>query len=404
MKKLWMLPIFAFGILVGWSARGGGTSQPQAEISQVRPTKAQRPQERAVEKSGHDAKWQVFGKRAKDLKDKEMDAVVNQLPPNDRMSAIGALAAQAGLWGLNSNVRSMMEKILATWADENFDEAWISAQNEKNPDLRNFMMKRVLDKLSDKDPDRAFAIHLEQKAIDPDFNSNAQDRFLSAKLQLGAEEFLGALSQTKFGNSSTGLNLENFPDDFDYRMLADGLSKLLKEHQYPAQFPTSFYMKWARKDPEAVYAWWAGNTSPPFSDLNKIIEGIESRAPSSSVGWIASKLQEPDAPRKKIIEELSNSSAWLAKTNINSIAQALPDEAASDTFLTEILVTNRFGDSAHNYEYVLGGLSSPEARLKAFQQMAEKHNTPRIEGISDAQLQTWGVTREQVRQALGKQD
>ena len=403
MKKLWMLPIFAVGILVGWTTRGGGTSQPQAEISHVRPTKAPRPQERSVEKSEHDAKWQVFGKRAKDLKDEEIDAALKDLAPKDRMSAVQALASQAGLNGLTSNVRSMMKKILETWADENFDDAWTSAQNEKNPDLRNFMMRTVLDRLSEKNPDRAFAIHKEQKAIDPEFDSYAQDRFLSAKLRIGAEEFLGALSQTKFGSVSTSLGA-NFPDHFDFQLLADGLSELLKNGKNPAQFPTSFYMEWAKKDPEAVYAWWAANKSPPFNDLDKIIEGIERSSLGTSAGWIASKLQEPDAPREKLIKELANSAFSLPESRIHSIAQAMPDEAARDSFLIEILANFNAAYAPQNYEYVLGGLSSPEARLEAFQQMAEKHNTPEIDGISDALLQTWGVTRDQVRQALGKED
>ena len=61
------------------------------------------------------------------------------------------------------------------------------------------MMKAVLNQLAKKDEDRAFAVHLEQVAINPDFDSGIPRKVLASKLQVGAPEYLEALSKTKFG-------------------------------------------------------------------------------------------------------------------------------------------------------------------------------------------------------------
>lgn len=402
MKKLWILPIFATGALSGWMVRSRAEPNPNVAVVDSSPTKISRARSSSSAKSKeHDSKWATFGKRAKDLNYEEKEAVVRELLPKDRMAALASLASQAGLEGLDYSMKAMMNKILETWADDDFQGAWSAAQAENNPDLRKFMMSKLLMQLARKDPDRAFALHLEQVAIDPEFISPAPNIILDAKLKLGAEEYLRVLSQTKFGNGSGGSAAE-FAENFDFQMVADDLVKLLKDSKQPSCFPTNFYTEWAKKNPEAVYAWWSGNTSPPFNDFADIVEGVENRAPGTSAAWIASKLQEPGAPREKIIGDLARSSVDLLATRTNSIMQELPDDKSRDAFLTDLLIPKGYIPDLTNHGFVLTNMSSAEARLNAFRCMKEKWINPNIDKINDAQFQAWGITRDQVRQILGK--
>ncbi|HEX7260882.1 MAG TPA: hypothetical protein VF258_03625 [Luteolibacter sp.] len=405
MKKLWIFPIFAAGATLGWMVRDNAGPEPKAAEIDSPQIKASRTRGPASSKTKeHDRKWTTFGKRAKDLDYKEKESVLRELAPKDRMAALEALAAQAGLDGLHYQVKAMMDKILETWADEDFQDAWTTAQNESNPDLRKLMMTKILNQLAKKDPDRAFAIHLEQKALDPEFSSSAEIFILDAKLKLGADEYLKVLSQIEFGPGSSGSAAE-YPIGFDFQLAADGVVKLMKDHdnQGPSSFPTNFFKEWAKQDPEAAFAMWAGNAPMPFNNLEDVIEGREIRAPGSSPSWIASKLQDTTAPREKIIKEVAQPSSNQFAPRIQLIAQALPDAPMRDEFLTEILVQNSYSSNFLLLcENVVSDLSSVEARLAAFQQMRRKRSwdNAEIDKISDAQLQAWSVTRDQMRQIL----
>lgn len=402
MKKLWLLPAFASGILIGWLAgRGEDPAQTKAEISQTRPTKSARPQERAREKSAHDAKWVTFGKRAGDLDSTEREIALKELAPGDRVSALESLASTAGLNGLSHKVKSMMEEILEKWADEDFDTSWNAAQREKDPELRSFMVKALLNQLVKKDEDRAFALHLEQVGADPAFNSGVPGKVLVSKLKIGAAEYLAALGKTKFSGSSSG-NSAEFAEDFNFQLAADGVAELMKYQQSPANFPTNFYTEWAKEDPDAVFASWAAHNSPPFNDLDKIIKAVDGRTPGSSGAWLAGKYQDSVSARPKIVNELSSGSPEEMVARVRTVAANLPDAATADSFLREIITLNNHSDSIERYAPVIAALSSPEARLAVFQTMKEKRRTLDVGKISDAQLQQWRLNRSDLERVFAK--
>jgi hypothetical protein len=400
MKMSWGLLIFALGLFVGWQIRGNATDPSESVKSTTSKPVSPRPVRPAA--TAHETKWIAFGKSAKDLSHQEKQEAIKNLAPQDRMAALQALASQAGLEGLNYQVKSLMENILENWTDENFDEAWNAARTTTDPDLAKFMMKTVLDHFSKKDPERAFAIHQEQLASDPEFKSNAPGRLLSARLKVGASEYLEILSQIPFGSGTSGSNA-NFAEDFDFQQAADGLAQLMEKQQgkKPSLFPTNFHTEWAKRDPEAVFAFWTANPSLPFNGLEEILQGMDSASPESSASWLAAKLLNPAMPREKMIEALAGSAEDQA-ARINGIVRALPDEATADAFLSEVLAANPYGNSLEKHSFVISALSSPAARLEAFQAMKSKHRAPKIEKISDAQLQAWGITRQQAEQAIAE--
>ena len=387
---------------MGWVLRGGTSIEPKPAPAEALVTKSSRPRKDLSEKPPYNAEWLALGKRAKGLGNQEREKAVKELDPKDRIAALEALASQAGLNGLDYQVKSLMEKILENWAIEDFDGAWQAARATSNRDLADFMMKEVLGQLAKTDPDRAFAIHLEQKAVDPNFYSNAPKRILDAKLKLGAADYVEILKQLPFGGNCTGSTVE-FASDFDFQFAADGFAKLKAEqaNKNPATFPTNFYSEWAKRDPEAAFASWATNGSLPFNDLDGILKGMETQSPGTSAVWLAEKLQDPAISRVKVVEGLTELDTDLP-SRISAVANALPDDAASDGFLTEFLASFPYSDPLTKCSFAVSELSTPAARLQAFQAMKSKHRAPDVRKINDAQLAAWGITRQQAEQAFAK--
>lgn len=403
MRKSPVFLIFALGIPVGWVIRDNYPAKPDAAVVQTPDTKSARSRHVVSTKSPDDANWSVFGKRAKDLNIQEREKAVKELDPEDRLAALEALASQAGLNGLSYGVKSMMEKILESWTVENFADAWTAARSTKNPDLADFMRRIVLAQLAKTDPDRAFALHLEQKAVDPHFSSMAPHKFLSSKLAISATAYIDALRQLPFGDNSTTFSDGKFAENFDFQTAADGLVKLMGEqkNKRPSSFPANFFSEWSKEDPEGAFAWWAVNPPLPFGGLGDMLRAMDRLQPDTSSGWLAARLQDPAMPRERIIHTIVNSDVYFAN-QIHMIARAMRDDATADTFLMEALAKNTTRRPLEQYANAINALSSPGARLQAFQTMKTTHRQLDFTEISDAQFEAWGITRQQAEQAFAK--
>ncbi len=403
MRKLPVFLVFALGIPVAWVIRDNYPAKPDATVVQTPDTKSARSRHVVPTKSPHAGKWSAFGKRANDLNKEEREKAVKELDPEDRLAALEALASQAGLNGLSYGVKKMMEKILESWAIENFADAWTAARSTKNPDLADFMRKTVLAQLAKTDPDRAFALHLEQKAVEPDFWSIAPSNFLSSKLRISAAAYIDALKQLPFGGKSTTFPNEKFAENFDFQTAADGLVKLMSEqkNKRPSSFPANFFSEWSKVDPDGAFEWWAVNPSLPVGGLGDILKAMDRLQPDTSSGWLAARLQDPAMPRERFIQTIVNSDDYFA-SQIHTIAGAMRDDATADAFLTEALVMNSTRRPMEQYANAITALSSPAARLHAFQTMNASHRRLEVAEISDAQFEAWGITRQQAEQAFAK--
>jgi hypothetical protein len=247
------------------------------------------------------------------------------------------------------------------------------------------MRKTVLAQLAKTDPDRAFALHLEQKAVEPDFWSTAPRKFLSSKLGISAEAYIDALKQLPFGDNSTTFPNEKFAEKFGFQTAADGLVKLMSEqnNKRPSSFPANFFSEWSKEDPEGAFAWWAINPSLPIGGLGDILRAMDRLHPDTSSGWLAARLQDSAMPRERIIHTIVNSDVYFAN-QIHLIAGAMRDDATADAFLTESLAMNSTRRPVEQYANAITALSSPAARLQAFQAMNASHRQLEITQISDA--------------------
>jgi hypothetical protein len=399
MKKPWALFIFISGFTLGCLVRFDVSSKHQPPPPEAkRVTKSARPSKPSPQQSAHSSKWLSIGKNAKDFSYDEKRKFLESLPAQDRMTALEAFAAQAGLKGLDYQVESMMESILSQWADENFSDAWDSALRQPSDGLREFMTSELLNHLAKSDPQRAFDLHLEQLAIHPKFHSSAPSTLLSANLKVGTSEYLATLAKLPFGNGSVGSD-EEFAENFDFEAAMEGVENLRKSQKnlQPSNFPSNFFYEWAKRDREAVYAWWSqSKTTLPFNDLGDIIKAVEIENPEAASAWVADKLLGAGEDREKIIQCLATASSDQVGIRNSGIARTMPNQAASDVFLTEILLSDGYSNTLERHDYAMTGLSSTTARLQAIRQLKEKHRAFNLAEIRDERLRAWGISRAQI--------
>jgi len=409
MERHWIPVIFIAGLAGGWMIRDGSHSSAgvTSRSHGDRQTKVERHRETASLKqsgaSSHASRWQVIGSQAVKFTDEERDAFLRNLAPADRITALEALAAQSGPEGLHYELKGMIRKILREMFVTDFDSAWTWARSVPNDATRDYMLQSLLKELVIKDPERALAAHFEILAAHPDFNSDIPFEAVSGTAMQGARQMLDLLERFPPGSAGTCGDME-FAKDFDFQLAADGFKEFSRRHvtETPVAYPINFFRAWAKEDPEAAYSSWAGEDTPFWvGRWDQLLDGIESQGtPGASAVWAAGKLADPSAPREKIIKDLTGFPPMFLLGKINSIAQAMPETGQRDRFFTDILVMNDFLEPMSQYQFAFQGLSSPRARLDAFQEISARGRTVDLAKIDEAQYQFWGFTRAQAQESI----
>jgi hypothetical protein len=144
------------------------------------------------------------------------------------------------------------------------------------------------------------------------------------------------------------------------------------------------------RDPDAAFAWLASEKQNSILSFNQLLEGIEKQGiPGAASAWAAGKIEESESSRKSVIDGMYYAEAAA----INGIVKALPNTNSSDRFLTELLIVKP-KDRRADLTPMLGGMSSPQARLEAFSQV-KKQGHQLSNNITQNQYQAWGVTQQQ---------
>lgn len=400
MKARWASIIFAAGLGAGWLIFGGGTHETAetAGNKYVAPVVTKREPRPAT--NPHDVKFRNFAKELPTLSVEEREAFQKSLAPGDRAAAIEALLAQAGPYGIPEEDMSMLDQILKIWAGEDINGAWSWCQRIKSDVTREFVAGILLNGFADKDLDRAFALHLEMATENPDFGSSVPMKILHQAVSKDAASFLDLLGKLPFGNGGSA-RPEDFAEDFDFQQAAEGVTALRKNRggKSPPVYPTNFLSTWASRDADAAYAWYCKNPGEPFNEsCVNLIEGLEKQGSPGAV-WVAEKLNDPGSARDAIIRWLTEFTEIYSGHNstISSIAQAMPDAANRDRFLADMVTTSRYAYPIDPFGYALTQMSTPAARLDTLQRLG-KSNKLDAAKIPDAQLQQWGLTRQQVEQ------
>ena len=398
MKKRWAVVIFSGGCLLGGLI--GRSSRPESgNLESAAENTRKKPRDLVMQigTDPHSQKWQSLAKQASTFSPEERTNFLKQLAPTDRGEALDALMSQVGPGSSSDEVTSTMSRILDRWAEEDFEEALAYCRKCSNDGMRKYMLGQLINFLAEKDLDRAIQLFAEQKAEDPSFNCNLIFTLASEKMGENANRLLDLLAKLPMTSGSTGTDVD-FSHDYDFKAAADGIMAMIRAgpEKTPTVLPTNLFESWAARDPDAAQAWWVKNGSFAFNNWSNLLNGVEKHStPEAASAWVVTKLEEPGAPREKMIRELSAYSGSDVAGKINTIARAMPDIATQDRFLTDVILTN-WDPLSSRFQFAISGLSSPQTRLDAFQKVAARHQGPLLEKIDDAQFQAWGLTRQQV--------
>lgn len=401
MKRRWALILFFSGSLLGgWI---GYSSRPAAVSLEFKNEFARKnPRDRKMQvgtSEAHSQKWQSLAKQVTTFSREERASFPKQLAPTDRGRALDALMTQAGPGSSSHHITSTMNEIIKSWAVEDFEEALSYCQKCTNDGMRKHVLGKLLEVLVEKDPDRTIKLFVEQKIEDPSFQSEVVFELARTKMGGSADQLVDLLSKLPMSSGSSGAGVK-FSNDYDFQAAADGIMAMIKANpgKSPTVLPTNLMESWAALDPDAAQAWWVKNGSFEYNHWSKLLNGVEKHStPEAAAAWVVAKFEEPDALRGKMIRDLAYDGGEEIAGRINTIARAMPDIAAQDRFLTDVILENWHSLSSR-YRFAISGLSTPQARLTAFQKIGAQNRVTDLKEIDDAQFQAWGLTRQQVEQ------
>ena len=398
MNRWWGAGLFAGGLLAGWLVRGGGDAasveEPAAKVERQR-------RDSSRKTVAHDARWQGLDQRLLTQNHEEREVFSKNLTAGDRLSALESLMRSAGPEGINYELRTVMDNILRDWAKEDFDGAWAGALGVDNPGLRRFMLSTLLENRINEDPDKALSLYLDQVAVDPAFSSNVPLRIVGLRAGQGADAFIDTLSKLPWSDNTMGTEMK-FATGFDFRKVADAVAALANGHpgKNPQAFPTNFFEKWSSLDPEEAQTWWRQNGTLSYNSWGGLLSGVEKKlGATESAAWAARELEANPEKRETMLQGMDASREGFS-TRLNLIADAMPDTAARDRLLSDAFASLRYSDPLERFGFAITGMSSPEARLEALRNFRAKAGYIIDTNVPDTQLQQWGITRQQMTEAL----
>jgi hypothetical protein len=398
MKRRWAVVMFFagsfFGGLIGYSSRPTAAS---LELKNEILLKNPRDRKEKAGAEAHSQKWQSLAKQVTTFSDEDRKSFLKQLVPTDRRKALDALMSQIGPGSSSYLVTSTMNEIIKSWAVEDFEEALSYCQKCTNDGMRKHVLGKLLEILVEKDPDRTIELFVEQKVEDPTFQSEVVFELARTKMGGSADQLVNLLSKLPMSSGSSGTGVK-FSNDYDFQTAADGIMAMIKANpgKTPTVLPTNLMESWAALDPDAAQAWWVKNGSFEYNRWSKLLNGVEKHStPEAAAAWVVAKFEEPGALRGKMIQDLAYDGGEEIAGRINTIARSMPDVAAQDRFLTDVIVEN-WHSLSNRYRFAISGLSSPQARLTVFQKIGSEHDVIGLQEINDAQFQAWGLTRQQV--------
>jgi hypothetical protein len=390
------------GVAAGWWIQGGvnlagfsGTAKSSRPAS-MQINNSQPPIVRS------DSKSQMFTNQFSTASREEKETLEAAIAPQDRKGVLEALLSQGGPRGFPDGIKEVIERLLALWGSENFEEAWAWCQQIQGRGTRNFVAGKLMNLLVETDPKRALALHLEFAGMNVDFESKVPEKILAKAALTSAEDFLKYAEKFETIHYGTGGDCE-FAADFNFQALAEGLAKLKKadaSKKFPKGFPSNFFETWAERDRQAAFN---GGVLTGLIDFRDFLSDIGKNDTERSLDWVAQQIQSSDVSSKAI-----SRSMHIPSESFNGIIQALPDAVTRDRFLLRVVLEGGVTGRANDIPSIaISAMSSPQARLEAFsqmQQVREKNGWDQFDSasITDADFQAWGITRQQISALFDK--
>jgi hypothetical protein len=323
----------------------------------------------------------------------------------------GLCAANSGPGGMDFQDKWLIRTALEKWGEGNRQAVldWVSGL--PNGPTKRFLFSKVLETLvMNSDPDLAMRLAKDFQARDPAWNFDGfTEKMVGAAIDKAwknpastAQDMLELYKQLPTNSSVTNLSsVKEYPENFDFSAFLDGLIAFRQNGGKPNFLPTNTLTAWAKDDPQAATTWLLetvenNESTLPFIGWRNISEAVSSTHGSQAFYEWASKVME-GASEKFLRTQFRSSS----DRDVLGIVGATQNPATRDRLLTSAIGRS---DIESSIRY-LSMISTPTARLEAisksrytFQQADKKFD------LDDALFRDWGLTREQVEEALKSTD
>lgn len=322
-KKIWIpfgLCTFALGFGVAWSVKPD-TAASGSEASTAGPRKHSRPMAGTAGRNG-EYRAVLSDMREHRLNSVKLNSALDQLDLEELPDLLAALAARAGVSGLDMEDKSVFEKILKHWYKKNPDAAlaWVLAL-ESEQDQRS-MLRNFLELETANDLDGAIALlemigSLFDKAprIPMGLIKKAAARDVDTLLRV-------CVAGMGKGNGTGGMGLE-YVENFDFAAALNGLAAAeaaATEGQKFSTLPSNMLQEWAKREPQAALNWLQLDKEVTFnSGIEPFLSGYKLVASDEEMGSFVAHLYEVDGGYDQ---------AW------NALSQ-LEDEGVVRHFLTD---------------------------------------------------------------------
>jgi hypothetical protein len=337
---------------------------------------------------------------------------LDQLASLDLAVLIEDLCEQVGPDGLEYENKSLLEKALKKWWQNDRESALVWIMNLPSGAKKRYLMKFVLSELLKDDTGRALVLSEAFQAEDAkwdhiQFNDKYVDLIIDKaweKSNTTADQMLDLFSKLSRGNAYSGTALGRYPENFDFEKFLDRIaSQHKKDGKHPSGMPTDVLEGWARVDAQAAAQWYLDSIEKgagiPFQKWDNIAQAVSTNnGPQAYHQWAATVIaQTSEEQRKEIFESVSDQDAV-------GIASSINDTLLRDEIFARMARKNSgtLGKLDQTVDF-LAKISTPEARLQAIKNDGSQYAWWFKQYPPDSA--TWlklGLTREQVTPMLSE--
>lgn len=288
---------FAAGFLIAWLAKPGQDGRP----AEVAPTvsETRRTQRETATRRATAAESRTDAHLDKLLEGEHPGWLSNAaegITPDDYPLLLAALQRKAGLTGLDSKGRGLLDHLVTSWYDNHPDDALQWVLGIGNPNDESELLGEIIGHLADKDPAAAIAL-AEQHGAAAGREIDMPYEMREAMAKLDPDEFARVTSMFLSSNGFSGSSI-SFPSNFRFEETLDRLaeaSKQLPEGKGFQCVPSNLLSEWAKRDFNAAWAWAHSGKEVSFNRVDGLLDEYARTADSKDVANLAvSLLAQPE--------------------------------------------------------------------------------------------------------------
>jgi hypothetical protein len=365
---------FSIGFGIAWSVKPStktGDDTPDAI-----PTRVQRPAADVARSTRNITNTRIqqhldklLGKNQYHNQNVTQDAL-RDLRKEDYPGLLHALAARAGITGLDYNEQHILGQVISQWYESEPDTAlqWVLGLENKKDSSK--FLSDIMGHVADKDWDAAVAM-AEQYGTAQGREVDMPYSMRNTLGKLDAHELVRVLGFFTSSSGSSGSAID-FSPDFDFRAALDGLVESKKSLKNGTQLkftPSNLVSEWAKRDFDSALAWARTGNDVSFNSITEVFSAAAATASIDELAGMAVQLMQESNQE----QDQKYRATWGILANranpelVASFIQQLPGDRQNH--LSHLLATS-FSGSGSSYdafkEILLSQMTASE-RIAAFQ-------------------------------------